>query len=180
MYAVGRHEEQLGVLEADLATDVRFGAREENILLTKANLALCYYKLGRHEHALDLRREVYARAVALNLPQRSQDAMNLASSMVATERWAEAKSLLREQLPAAQRALGADHDTVIHLRWIYADSLRTDAGASREDLVEAVTLLDELSRKTQRIYGTAYPLTCNLQGALGLAREKLAAFDTSK
>ena len=99
--------------------------------------------------------------------------------MIQTHRCAEAKSFLRKQLPAAQRALGADHDTVIHLRWIYADSLRTDAGASREDLVEAVTLLDELSRTTQRIYGPAHPLTYNLQGALGRTRETLAAFDTS-
>ena len=106
--------------------------------------------------------------------------LNLSWSMKECGRCAEAKSFLREQLPAARRALGANHDTVIHLRWIYADALCLSDGASREDVVEAVTSLDELGTTTQRIYGISHPLAIDIQTALGRARETLASFDTSK
>ena len=100
--------------------------------------------------------------------------------MTETGRFTEAKSFLREQLPKARRALGADHDTVIQLRWQHADALRLSDGASREDVVEAVTLLEELSRTTRQIYGTSHPLANDIRITLGWARQKLAAFDTSK
>ena len=108
------------------------------------------------------------------------DVLNLGWSMIQTHRCAEAKSFLRKQLPAARRTLGADHDTVIQLRWSYACCLCKDADASRDDAAEAVSLLEELSRTTQRIYGTSHPLAADIRTSLGRARETVAAFDTSK
>ena len=100
--------------------------------------------------------------------------------MIQTHRCAEAKSFLRKHLPAARRTLGADHDTVIQLRWSYACCLCKDADASRDDAAEAVSLLEELSQTTQRIYGTSHPLATDIRTTLGRAQEKLASFDTSK
>ena len=174
-------EDALTVLEAELAMKRRLGSSEQNILVAQTNIALCYYKLGRHQEALDLRREIYARGLALGVPSKDLfiDVLNLSWSMKECGLCAESKSFLREQLPAARRALGADHDTVIQLRWQHADALRLSDGASREDVVEAVTLLEELSRTTQRIYGTSHPLANDIRNTLGWARETLAAFDTS-
>mmetsp|Transcript_16709 Transcript_16709/g.47733 ORF Transcript_16709/g.47733 Transcript_16709/m.47733 type:complete len:376 (+) Transcript_16709:346-1473(+) len=174
-------EDALTVLEAELAMKRRLGSSEQNILVAQTNIALCYYKLGRHQEALDLRREIYARGLALGVPSKDLfiDVLNLSWSMKECGLCAESKSFLREQLPAARRALGADHDTVIQLRWQHADALRLSDGASRDDVVEAVTLLEELSRTTQRIYGTSHPLANDIRNALGWARETLAAFDTS-
>ena len=120
--------------------------------------------------------------MALKLPittSSSAYALNLSWSLKETGRYTEAKSFLRKQLPKARRALGVDHDTVIRFRYLYADTLRLDGDASREDLVEAVTLLEELSRTTRRIYGTSHPLANDIRNTLGWARETLAAFDTS-
>ena len=178
------HEDALPVYEAELSMWRRFGfgVDEKALLITKTNIALCYYRLGRHEEALNLRRQVYARGVALGISNKDLfiDVLNLSWSLNETGRYTEAKSFLREQLPKARRVLGVDHDTVIQMRWQHAETLRLDGDASREDLVEAVTVLEELSRKTQRIYGTSHPLPTDIRTTLGLARKKLAAFDTSK
>ena len=99
--------------------------------------------------------------------------LNLSWSLNETGRYTEAKSFLREQLPKARRVLGVDHEIVIQMRWQHADALRLSDGASREDVVEAVTLLEELSRTTQRIYGTSHPLATNICITLGLALETL-------
>ena len=152
------------------------------ILNVNDNIACCYGELGREEDALELRRQIYARSVVLSsvIPVHVMfiRVLNLSVSLRFAGRFTEAKSLLREQIPEARRALNANHESVTRLRWNYATCLCDDA-ASRDDLVEAVTLLEELSRTTQRIYGTSHPLATDIRTTLGGAREMLAAFDTS-
>ena len=98
------------------------------------------------------------------------------SSLVGTGRYKEAKSLLREQIAAARRALGEETSLVIRLRWNYADALHEDESASRDDAAEAVVILEELFRTARRVLGTAHPITGSIQDSLGKAQETLAAF----
>ena len=48
LHGVDRHEERLGVLEAEMAALRRRGTSEIHILRTKNNTAVCYQNLGRH------------------------------------------------------------------------------------------------------------------------------------
>ena len=161
----GRLEERLGVVEVELANETRFGAPENEILNTKTRLANCYISLGRAEEALSLHREIYSRSAALDPTDvgrevfgRLQYAVNLASSLLETKRHAEAKSLLRKQLSQARRATGAEHATFIRLRGLYAKALYLDDCASRNDVAEAVTILEDLYSTARRVFGSNHPL----------------------
>jgi hypothetical protein len=136
--------------------------------------------MNRREEALDLRREMYTRAVSLDLPAETiyLYVVNLSASLVNTERFDEATSFLREQLPKARRALGAEDDTVLQLCWHYTSSICEADGATRDDVVESMKLHEDLGRTTLRIYAPAHPPAKNVQGTLKYARAKLAVFDT--
>ena len=54
-----------------------------------------------------------------------------------------------------------------------------DHGSSRDDVVEAVTIFEELSSTARRIYGESHPFAKLIQHELMDAQEKLAAFDAS-
>ena len=57
-------------------------------------------------------------------------ANNYASTLSRLERHEEAKSLLRESMPVAQRILGASHDYTLRMRTIYAIALISAGGAT--------------------------------------------------
>ncbi len=154
----GRYDEELGILEARLAFLRRFGCSLNYIDVTKANMAVCYSNLRRHEEALTLRRELYARALAFRGPSDEFFAMalNLALSLMHTRRLEEAKSFLREQLPAARRALGNDHRLVLKLRGVYAETSVHDQSSTRDNIDEAVSIMEVIQR-SQRVFGAAHP-----------------------
>ena len=52
-----------------------------------------------------------------------------------------------------------------------------DDAASRDDVAEAISQLEELLRTAQRIYGPANPLVKNIKGTLEYAQKKLARLD---
>ena len=64
------------------------------------------------------------------------------------------------------------------LRWIYANALSLDAGASLDDLHEAVSTLEDAERTAQRVLGGAHPSTAGIEGALREARAMLRARET--
>ena len=136
---VERYEEQLGVLEAGLATERRLDVDERESLYTSFNLAICYDNLGQPEEALRLKYEAFGRSLKLRV--RMEDlfhrAISLAHSLKRMKLHAEAKSLLEMQLPAALKAFGAEDDLYISGRLTYGQIL-LDAAASRDDVAEAV------------------------------------------
>ena len=77
--------------------------------------------------------------------------------------------------PEAARELGTEDATVLTLRINYASALISE-GRSRDDLVEAVALLEELSSTARRVFGTAHPTMMTINGNLESARSKLASF----
>ena len=62
-----------------------------------------------------------------------------------------------------------------NLRWIYADALYMDPGATLDDLREAVTTLEEMEPIARRVLGGAHPLTTGIETALRDARAALDA-----
>ena len=173
--AVGLYEDWLRILEAQLATARRLGASEVEILRIRFNTSMCYTRLGRHQEALDLDRELYARSVALKLTGdlAFRYALSLSKSLLDTRRFTEAKSLLREQYPKARQALGAEAEVVLNLRWNYAAALYA-ADGPRDDVIEAVAILEELLTTARRIYGTHHHFPGFMQKDLEAARSKLS------
>ena len=140
-------------------------------------MANLYDEIGRHQEALELLREVYAKSkeYSLGAPDIFKHANNLATSLLGCERYEEAKPFLRARIPEAASELGTEHATVLTLRCNYASALFTE-GRSRDNLVEAVALLEELSSTARRVFGTAHPITMTISGNLGRARLRLASF----
>ena len=101
----------------------------------------------------------------------------LSISLIRCARYEETKSFLRKQLPNARRALGAENDTFLRLRGMYAKCLCLADIDSRDNVAEAVTIFEELSSTVRRIYGTSHPLLETVQHDLELMQEQLAAFD---
>ena len=180
LHAAKHHEDALSVMEAELSMQQRLGDSEENVLVAQGNLACTYEKLGRKEQALSMRRDVYSGN--LRLQGREDDdtlraANNYATSLKDLERFEEAKSLLRRTVPVARRVLGGNNDLTLKMRWVYAEALYRDAGATLGDLREAVTTLEDTERIARRVMGGAHPLARGIERCLQNAREALAAHD---
>jgi len=179
-----QHEAALTVKEAELSMQRRLGDSEDNILAVQSNLATSYQRLGRHEEAMCVRKDVYSGHLKLNGKGHESTllaANNYASSLAAMQRYAEAKWLLRRTLPAARRAHGDSHETTLRMRGYYAEALYKDDGATLDDLREAVTTLEDTERTARRVFGGAHPITKALRNARAAlrAREEAAPDDVS-
>jgi hypothetical protein len=151
------------------------------MLSTQSNLAFSYSFLGRNEEALRVNSEVYSGRLKLNGEENAKTiaaANNYASSLGGLQRLEEAKSLLLRILPVARRALGEAHETTLQMRWNYALALYMDAGATLDDLREAVATLEDAERIALRVLGGAHPLTGRFEFRLQEARAALAARET--
>ena len=105
------------------------------------------------------------------------EANNYAASLVHldSERFEEAKSLLRKEIPVARRTLGDSDRLTLKMRWTYSEALYADRAATLDDLREAVATLESVERVWTRVLGKAHPETPTLQSTLAAAREALAA-----
>jgi len=171
------HEDALSVGEAELAMKRRVGAPEASILVVQGNLADTYEDLGRFEEALRLKRDVYARRLMLYGEENEGTIIagyNYATVLVKLQRHKEAKSLSRKTMPVARRVLGETHEVTLRMRSNYAAAL-VNGGATLDDLREAVTTLEELTRTARRVFGGAHPFTTWIEGHLRNPRAVLAA-----
>ena len=176
--AAGHHEDAASVYEARLSVMRRLGASEHSELVMQNNLAGTYRKLGRHGEASDMQKDVYSGYLKL-YGEEDRDTLlvgyNYAHGLLTLEHYAEAKSLLRKIMPVARRVLGDSHEQTFRLKWIYADALYVDDGATLDDLREAVTTLVELERTARRVLGSAHPNTVGIDTTLRNARAALRA-----
>ena len=78
----------------------------------------------------------------------------------------------------ARRVLGESDELTFKLRRMYAQSLYRDAGATLDDLREAVTTLEEATPIARRVLGGAHPLTGEIEHRLREARAALRARET--
>ena len=59
------------------------------------------------------------------------------------------------------------------MRWVYGEALCRDDRATRCDLREGVTMLEEIERTARRRLGSAHPLIVLAEAALQQVRAKL-------
>ena len=119
--AAGHDEDALSVREAELSIERRHGTSENDILISQTNLANTYQKLGHHEKALSMERDVYSGRLRLNGAEHGSTliaANNYASTLSELKRFEEAKSLLRRTIPAARRVLRDSNELMLKMRRI--------------------------------------------------------------
>ena len=162
-------------------------AKERNALKLKQ---LNPPRLGK---ALRLQRDVYEGFLKLNGEEHFETlraANNLAVTLSELQppSYKEVKALLRRTLPVAGCVLGKDvyngesestyngrFGIVLKMRWVYAEALYKDAGATLAELREAVTTLEDTKRIAQRVLGGAHPLTMDIEYDLRDGRDALYA-----
>jgi len=173
LFAARYYPDALSVQEAEMSMLRRLGAHEEDLLVVQANLATTYEFLGRSEEALGMRQDVYSGNVRLEGEESHealQAANNYASTLSRLERHEEAKSLLRKMIPVARRVLGESNDITLRVRLNCARALYMNTGATLDDLREAVTTLDETERIARRVLGGTHPTTSAIERSLQNAR----------
>ena len=106
-------------------------------------------------------------------------AHNLTSSFISLERFAEAKSLLRDTMPVAQRVLRENDDIPSRLKWLYAKALYKDDGATADDLREAIQTLEDAEPIARRVLGGSHPLVAWIEQSLLDSRAFLVAREKS-
>ena len=176
--AAHHNEDTLSVGEAELAMMRHLGAPEGVILTLQGNLSSTYRALGRSEEALSMRRDVYSGSLTIKGESHEDTlsaAQNYAVSLKELKRFEEAKSLLRKIMPVARRVLGENHEFTLKMRWVYAQAIYDDTGATLDDLHEAVTTLAETERTAQRVLGGTHPTTAAIEDKLQDARAVLSA-----
>jgi hypothetical protein len=77
-----------------------------------------------------------------------------------------------------RRVLGEGNGLTLKMRKIYARALYEDAGATLDDLREAVAMLEETDRTARRVLGGTHPFTGQVGDRLLEARAALRARET--
>ena len=123
-----------------------------------------------------LRRDVYRGRLNLNGEEHVDTvdaANNHAVSLIHSKRVREARALLCKALPVARRILGDNSDLTLIIRWNYATALYKDAGATLDDLREAVTTLEDTERTARRVFGGSHPTVAGIERSLRVAQAGL-------
>ena len=92
-------------------------------------------------------------------------------------RYHEAKAHLRQMMPVARRVLGEGRDITLNMRTTYSCALFDHGAATRADIREAVTTLEDSERVGRRVLGGNHPVTLNVEKCLRAARDALRASD---
>ena len=146
------------------------------------NIAITYSLCDRDVSALAMFREVYAGYMRMVGPSHEltiNGAQNLVNALGKSGHFAEAKALLRKQIPN-MRQLGPDHMSTISLRLLLAKCLYDNKNlkSTEGDVKEAVAILEDVDRRAKRVLGTQHPLAKDARGSLERARRRLAKFQT--
>ena len=142
------------------------------------NIANTYTLLDQDEKALSLYREAHVGCKRICGPSDTLTidvVQNLVNALGKSRQYAEAKALLREQIPN-MRQLGPDHTSTISLRLLLAMCLDEDNNATRGDIEESVTILEDVDWRARRVLGGNHPLAAQVHGALERSRRRLANF----
>ena len=63
--------------------------------------------------------------------------------------------------------LGEGHDTTFTMRWVYAEALCKDEGATVNDLRDGVETLEDTVRIARRVLGNSHPTVAGIEESLG-------------
>ena len=75
----------------------------------------------------------------------------------------------------AQRVFGHSSYLTLKIRWIYAEGLYRNDGATLDHLHEAVNTLEKIGPIARRVFGGAHPLTTAIERGLRAAQAALRA-----
>ena len=170
-----------GFIRLDTERALSLGHPEDDILVVQSNLANTYSLLGRDESALQMHRDAYSGWLRLEgeeYVKTLRAANNYASSLLYLDRFKEAKKLIRKMMPVACRILGEKDQLTLRMRFNYARALYFDAGATLDDLSEAVTTLEDAERIARRVLGGAHPIMMAIEEPLRESRAALRARET--
>ena len=121
--------------------------------------------------------QVYAKTMALlgrTHVQTLRCACNLVISLLDfDDRYNEAETLLREQIPLAQQSIGCDHSITLKLESSLVNALHWDPARTRGDLIQAERLCQDVLKRRRRVFGPANPTTQYSEQQLAEVREKL-------
>ena len=79
----------------------------------------------------------------------------------------------------ALRVLGETHTRTLKMRCLYAVALYREAGATFDDLREAVATLEETAQNIRRVLGGTHPTTLDIERDLQDARAALREREAS-
>ena len=97
-----------------------------------------------------------------------REAGNLSDLMIDCHLWAEAKQFLREQIPLALDVVGPNDDGTLKMRWRYALAL-----GDPKDYDETVAILEDVARRSRRVFGDLNPMTTSAERGLRQVRGRL-------
>ena len=151
------------------------------MLSVQTNLANTYASLGQKDEAIRIEQDVYSGHSQLYGEQHERTllaANNYANSLVALDRFEEAKALFRKSIPVARRVVGESSELTLKMRSVYALSLCMDADVTLDDLREAASTLEDAERIARRVLGSAHPLTTGIDEQFQNVRAALRANET--
>ena len=167
--SVSKPEDAFSVFEANLTLLRRYWPHDlENILITQGRLVDCLSKIGRQAEALNLKREIYAETEAMYGAVHKETlavAYNLAVAMELNNHNDEAVSFMRKHLPVARRLIGPD-DSLTLLMSAFLAKNTTAKGCTYEELLQAVTLMQDTVQRLRRVFGLAHPETRRCEAML--------------
>ena len=77
--------------------------------------------------------------------------------------------MFREQISLCQAS--TDATKTLQLRQILATSLFSDRNSTPDDVIEAVTILEDVTKTTRRVLGSSHPSTICYQKNVNSARD---------
>jgi len=103
-------------------------------------------------------------------------ANNLANALrkIGKRHIAEARSLMRKTIELGTGAYGSDDATVISHRWTYAETLFKIDEPSLDDLIEAESVLEDVTSKMNRVFGSLHPHTVGAGQDLATVQDAIA------
>lgn len=140
-------------------------------------IANSHLALGHHDHALGLHRCLLPGWVAEYGEEHESlllAACTLAGALITCgeNSYHEARSLMQEKIPIAQRALGPDHIMTLRLRARYARTMFwNDDAAFRSERLEAKAVLEDVVLRARRVHGPEHPGTKRFEKDLETASE---------
>ena len=130
--------------------------------------------LAQFADDLGLRMKFLTNCAACAAPLTHHD---IPTSCLNKGEFAEVKSLIRANLPLAERALGSTHDVTFRLYMNLGEALYFDPRRSRDDVVEAGAILKGAAKASKRTLGEAHPLFRLIKIHLIRARNERAFLD---
>ena len=100
-------------------------------------------------------------------------AMNLGRCLNACRRFDEATVFLRQEIATAKRALGPGHVLITAMADQFGDSVLKRDQASRDELLEAETLLVDAKKVAARVFGANHGYVAHIVDNLRDVRAKL-------